>query len=106
MEPQSRQRPLVDDNAPGFPTADNGPRRFKRRTGPQHPHPAHLRPHLLGYDMRDVSHLKPGDTAGLIALMETYGYVGVKATDTVRAIVMTRADKRKPVEVASVPLTQ
>jgi beta-xylosidase len=54
----------------------------------------------------DVSHLKPGDTAGLIALMETYGYVGVKATDTGRAIIMTHADKPTPVEVASVPLTQ
>jgi beta-xylosidase len=54
----------------------------------------------------DVSHLKPGDTAGLITLLESYGYVGVKATDTGRAIVMTRADKPKPVELASVPLTQ
>jgi beta-xylosidase len=54
----------------------------------------------------DVSHLKPGDTAGLIALMGDYGYVGVKATDTGRAIVMTRAENRMPVEVASVPLTQ
>jgi beta-xylosidase len=54
----------------------------------------------------DVSHLKPGDTAGLIALMGDYGYIGVKATDTGRAIVMTRAEKRMPVEVASVPLTQ
>ena len=53
-----------------------------------------------------VSHLKPGDTAGLIALMESYGYVGVKASDTGRAIVMTRADKPNPVEVASVPLMQ
>ena len=54
----------------------------------------------------DVSHLKPGDTAGLIALLGDYGYIGVKVTDAARSIVMTRAEKRKPVEVASVPLTQ
>ena len=38
--------------------------------------------------------------------MESYGYIGVKATDTGRAIIMTHADKPTPVEVASVPLTQ
>lgn len=56
--------------------------------------------------MLDVSHLKPGDTAGLAEFMETYGYVGVKATDEGKQIVMVKADRRKPVEVAAVPLTQ
>lgn len=53
----------------------------------------------------DVSGMKPGDHAGLVVLQEQYGSVGVRVGDDgARSIVMERAENRKPVEVARVPL--
>jgi len=50
----------------------------------------------------DVSGLKDGDVAGLLALQARYGYVGVKRTGTSNTVVMVNAGT----EVASAPLTQ
>lgn len=58
----------------------------------------------------DVTGLKDGDTAGLIALQAQYGYVGVKQEDGNRSIVMVRTEGRgrdiQVREIESVPLDQ
>ena len=52
----------------------------------------------------DVSAMKDGDYAGLMLLQKVYGFVGVAAGPTGRAIVVVSADSGAPVEVARVPL--
>ena len=52
----------------------------------------------------DVSSMKDGDVAGMMALQRRFGYVGVKQEDGVRSIVMARAENDAPQEIASLPL--
>ncbi len=54
----------------------------------------------------DVTNMKNGDFAGLVALQKKYGFVGVKATGANREIVMVSAESDSPKEIASVPLKQ
>ncbi len=54
----------------------------------------------------DVSRMKEGDYAGLIALQRLYGFVGVKIEGGSRFIVMTGQKDEKPVEITRVPLHQ
>jgi beta-xylosidase len=54
----------------------------------------------------DVSQMKDGDYAGLVALQRKYGFVGVKQAHGVRSIVMVSAQSDQPVELAAVPLAQ
>lgn len=53
----------------------------------------------------DVSLMKDGDCAGLLALQKKYGFVGVKADGKDKRIVMVSAQDDTPKELASVPLT-
>lgn len=63
-------------------------------------------PSSTGSTTLDVSHLKPGDFAGLCLLQKNYGLIGVKADADSKAIVMVSASSGKPVEVQRVPLSQ
>jgi Beta-xylosidase len=54
----------------------------------------------------DVSRMKDGDCAGLIALQKKYGFVGVKMNGSAKSIVMVGADSDKPQELATVPLNR
>jgi beta-xylosidase len=54
----------------------------------------------------EVGHLKDGDCAGLIALQERYGFVGVKMQGDSKSIVMVSAHSNGPEEIESVPLSQ
>ncbi len=53
----------------------------------------------------DVSLMKDGDHAGLLALQKKYGYVGVKVDGSEKRIVMVSAQDDTPKELASLPLT-
>lgn len=63
-------------------------------------------PQSSGAVALDVSHLKAGDFAGLGALQEKYGYVGVKMVAGAKSVVMVSAESGAAQEVASVPLEQ
>ncbi|WP_425386830.1 family 43 glycosylhydrolase, partial [Cytophaga aurantiaca] len=65
-------------------------------------------PQCSGYTSLDVSGMKDGDYAGLIALQKQYGYVGVKMTGTSKSIVMVNGNDvtGTPTQVATVPLNQ
>lgn len=63
-------------------------------------------PESSGQIAIDVSQMKDGDYAGLAALQQRYGFVGVKMTNNNKSIVMVNAASGSPSEVASVPLTQ
>ena len=65
-------------------------------------------PQCSGYISLDVSGMKDGDFAGLVALQNKYGFVGVKMTGSSKSIVMDYGTgfNGVPVEVASVPLNQ
>ncbi|MES2277233.1 MAG: glycoside hydrolase 43 family protein [Bacteroidota bacterium] len=54
----------------------------------------------------DISHMKDGDITGLVLLQKNYGWVGVKAVNGSKSIVMVNAQTGKPVEIASLPLSQ
>ncbi len=54
----------------------------------------------------DISELKEGDTAGLIALQRKYGYVGVRKTSEGLSVVMESASSDSPVIVEAVPLAK
>jgi beta-xylosidase len=66
----------------------------------------------------DISRMKDGDYAGMIALQRRYGFVGVKMENGAKSIVMMGVEPQQrnqrgrrnqsstPVEVESVPLTQ
>jgi beta-xylosidase len=53
----------------------------------------------------DVSGMKDGDYAGLVALQRRYGFVGVKMDAGEKAVVMTLAREGEPVELETVPTT-
>lgn len=59
-------------------------------------------PKSSGRTAVDVANLKDGDVAGLVALQEVYGYVGVKKTGTARSVVMVNANS----QIASVDINQ
>ncbi len=59
-------------------------------------------PKSVGRTVVDVANLKDGDVAGLVALQDAYGYVGVKKTGTTRSVVMVNANT----QVASVEINQ
>ena len=63
-------------------------------------------PECAGTVAIDVSNMKDGDCAGLGLLQRRYGFVGVKAADGARSIVMVSAETDPPVEAESVPLSQ
>ena len=63
-------------------------------------------PHSSATTLLDTSGMKPGDTAGMVALIAGYGYVGVEKTEAGQDLVMVRAERRQPVEVDRVPLEQ
>lgn len=52
----------------------------------------------------DVSNLKDGDYAGLVALQKRYGFVGVKIEGNSKSVVMVSAETEEPVELESIPL--
>jgi beta-xylosidase len=54
----------------------------------------------------DVSQMQDGDYAGLAALQQRYGLVGVKMVGDAKSIVMIGAEEDEPEELASIPLTQ
>jgi len=54
----------------------------------------------------EVSNMKDGDCAGLIALQRRYGFVGVKRQGDSKLIVMVSAQSNTPEEIESVPLAQ
>jgi beta-xylosidase len=53
----------------------------------------------------DVAGMKAGDYAGLLALQQRYGLVGVKMDGPEKAVVMTLVRDGEPVEVETVPTT-
>lgn len=59
-------------------------------------------PKSSGRTVVDVTNLKDGDVAGLVALQEVYGFVGVKKTGTTKSVIMVNANT----QVASVDITQ
>jgi beta-xylosidase len=61
-------------------------------------------PECSGTTTLNVSGMKDGDRAGLIALMNRYAYVGVKMENGAKSIVMVGVENGTPVEVGSVPL--
>ncbi len=63
-------------------------------------------PQCSGAIAMDVSEMKSGDYAGLGLLQKKYGFVGVKAVDNSKQIVMVSADGAVPNEVEGVPLSQ
>ncbi|MBD5778348.1 glycoside hydrolase 43 family protein [Pelagicoccus sp. NFK12] len=54
----------------------------------------------------DVSDMKDGDTAGLIALQRHFGYVGVRQENGERSIVMVRAQEDETEVLATLPLSK
>ena len=62
-------------------------------------------PTCTGTVKLDFSGLKDGDTAGLLALMGKYGYVGVRKTGDLREVVMVSATSGKPEVVAAMPIS-
>jgi beta-xylosidase/predicted nucleic acid-binding Zn-ribbon protein len=65
-------------------------------------------PQSSGYISVDVSGMKDGDYAGLIALQHKYGFVGVKMSGTSKSIVVMNGTgiSGNSTEIASVPLNQ
>ncbi|AWB46903.1 glycoside hydrolase [Paenibacillus sp. CAA11] len=54
----------------------------------------------------EVGHMKDGDTAGLAALQENYGFVGVKMNGSAKSIVMANGSTAQLQVIESIPLTQ
>ncbi|MHC4567361.1 MAG: glycoside hydrolase family 43 protein [Planctomycetota bacterium] len=54
----------------------------------------------------EVSQMKDGDCAGLIALQRRYGFVGVKMEGDSKSIVMISAQSNRPEEIESIPFSQ
>jgi beta-xylosidase len=63
-------------------------------------------PVCTGTTVLDVSGMKDGDFAGLALLQAQFGQVGVKVEGNAKNIVMINASTKKPVQVASIPLSQ
>ncbi len=53
----------------------------------------------------DSSLMKDGDCAGMIALQKNYGFVGIKAADGKKSVVMVSVGNNQAEEVESVPFT-
>jgi len=62
-------------------------------------------PKCSGRVSLDVSGLKDGDVAGLVALQEKYGYIGVKRSGTTNTIVMVNNGTKTPVEAGTATLS-
>ncbi|MFN8438449.1 MAG: family 43 glycosylhydrolase [Cytophagales bacterium] len=65
-------------------------------------------PKSCAYTAIDLTGMKDGDYAGMVALQKQYGYVGVKMVGTTKSIVMVTGDDvtGTPSEKATVPLNQ
>lgn len=63
-------------------------------------------PTSAGSTAIDVSNMKDGDCAGLALLQKKFGWVGVRAENGSKSIVMVSAEKGKPEELQRVPLNQ
>ncbi len=63
-------------------------------------------PECSGKITMDISNMKDGDIAGLGALQEYYGFVGVKMSGTSKSVVMVNGRSDPPEEVESIPLIQ
>lgn len=61
-------------------------------------------PECSGTVSVDVSGMREGDRAGLIAFMNRFAYVGVKMEGGAKSIVMVSTDGGTPTEVESIPL--
>lgn len=61
-------------------------------------------PRSAGSAALDVSRMKDGDRAGIIALQSDYGWAGVKMENGVKTVVMVNATDGKPQEIENVPL--
>ena len=61
-------------------------------------------PECAATTVMDVSQMKDGDCAGLIALQKKYGFVGVRMDAGVRSVVMVRAQADSHEELARIPL--
>lgn len=61
-------------------------------------------PVCSGTTVLDVSGMKEGDCAGLIALQNRYAYVGVKMEEGMKSVVMVANEGAAPIGVAKVPL--
>lgn len=59
-----------------------------------------------GTTLIDVSHLKEGDFAGLVALQRKFGQVGVKLVDGQKQLFMVSNQNDVPEEIESLPLMQ
>jgi beta-xylosidase len=63
-------------------------------------------PECSGTTCLDVSGMKDGDYAGVVALQDRYAFVGVKRVGGINSVVMVSKEGATPEEVASVPLDQ
>jgi beta-xylosidase len=63
-------------------------------------------PECSGTTLLEVGGMKDGDCAGLIALQNQFGFVGVRMGAGAKSIVMVSAENSSPVEVMRVPLSQ
>lgn len=63
-------------------------------------------PTCSGWTKMSTIGMKDGDCAGLCALQDLYGYVGVKMNNGSKSIVMVNAGSGSPKEVEAVPLSQ
>lgn len=61
-------------------------------------------PTCTGTVKLDTNGLNDGDTAGLIALMGKYGYIGVRRSGDTREVIMVSATSGKPQVIATAPL--
>ena len=59
-------------------------------------------PKSSGRTVVDVTNMKDGDIAGLVALQEVYGFVGVKKNGSTKSVIMVNANS----QVASAEVTQ
>lgn len=63
-------------------------------------------PECTGVTAIDISNMKEGDCAGLILLQKRFGWVGIKAENGEKIIVMVSAESGDAKEIARVPLKQ
>ena len=62
-------------------------------------------PECSGQIAVEISHMKDGDFAGLVALQENYGFVGIKATEDGKFIVMVKGNSEEKQELETIPIT-
>jgi beta-xylosidase len=63
-------------------------------------------PFCSGVVSIDLSNMKDGDIAGLAALQEHFGIVGVKMNGVAKSVVMISAESGLPLELENIPLQQ